>query len=251
MMKENKSIQNIFDNETFFEEYKTLRERDSNLNDLLEQPAMSKLTPDLSGKSVLDLGCGYGHNCMEFVNKGATKVVGIDISQKMLKIARTESADPKIEYINMSMTDIKSLNQKFDFIYSSLAFHYIEDFDCFAKDMFDALNTGGYLLFSQEYPIVTATIGGRGCFNRDEKGNKISYTFSNYNQPGERKITWFVDGVIKYHRTLGNIITSLAKAGFIIDTVVEPVPEKWALEKFPNLAKEWLKPNFLIVEARK
>ena len=111
MLKANQSIQNIFDNETFFEEYKALRERDDNLNDLLEQPAMVKLLPDLSGKSVLDLGCGYGHNCLDFVNKGAAKVVGIDISQKMLEIAKIESKSSKIEYINMSITDVKSLNQ--------------------------------------------------------------------------------------------------------------------------------------------
>lgn len=251
MLKENQAMQNIFDNEIFFEGYKTLRERDDNFNDLLEQPAMTKLLPDLSGKSVLDLGCGYGHNCLDFVNKGAAKVVGIDISQKMLEIAKVKSKNSKIAYINMSMTDVKSLNQKFDIIYSSLAFHYVEDFGSFAKDMFSILNVGGYLLFSQEHPIVTATIDGKGHFNRDENGNKVSYTFSNYNQPGKRKITWFVDGVIKYHRTFGNIITSLAKAGFVIDTVDEPLPEEWAIKKLPTITKEWIKPNFLIIKARK
>ena len=106
-------------------------------------------------------------------------------------------------------------------------------------------------MFSQEHPIVTATFDGKGHFNRDENGNKVSYTFSNYNQPGKRKITWFVDGVIKYHRTLGNIITSLANAGFVIETVDEPLPEEWAIEKLPTITKEWIKPNFLIVKTRK
>lgn len=251
MLKEEQLTQNIFDNETFFEKYKALRERDDNYNDLLEQPAMAKFLPDLSGKSVLDLGCGYGHNCLDFVNRGAVRVVGIDISEKMLKIAKTESKNSKIEYINMSMTDVKSLNQKFDVIYSSLAFHYVEDFATFSKDLFSVLNEGGYLLFSQEHPIVTATFDGKGHFNCDENGNKVSYTFSNYNQPGKRKITWFVDGVIKYHRTLGNIITSLANAGFVIDTVDEPLPEEWAIEKLPTITKEQIKPNFLIIKARK
>lgn len=65
-----------------------MRESDTNYNDLLEQPAMRKLLPNLLGKSILDLGCGYGHNCIEFVEKGATKVVGIDISEKMLAVAK-------------------------------------------------------------------------------------------------------------------------------------------------------------------
>ena len=92
------SRQNIFDNETFFSGYKALRDSDCNANNLIEQPAMRKLLPDLNGKSVLDLGCGYGHNCIDFVNRGAARVVGIDISEKMLAVAKEESSHGKIEY---------------------------------------------------------------------------------------------------------------------------------------------------------
>ena len=175
------SKQNIFDNETFFEGYKNLRAGENNYNDLLEQPAMAKMLPDLTGKTVLDLGCGYGHNCIDFVERGADKVIGIDISEKMLAVAKEESAHINIEYRNMSMTDISKHDERFDFIYSSLAFHYVKDFDAFAKDMYFVLNDGGQLLFSQEHPIITATVDGAGHFNKDENGNRISYTFSNYN----------------------------------------------------------------------
>lgn len=245
------SRQNIFDNETFFDGYKKLRDNDLSYNDLLEQPAMAKMLPGLNGKSVLDLGCGYGHNCMDFVQKGASKVVGIDISEKMLSVAKTESAHEKIEYLNMSMTDISTLNKKFDFIYSSLAFHYVNDFEAFSKDMYSILNKGGQLLFSQEHPIITATLDGNGHFNKDENGNRISYTFSNYNEPGERRIHWYVDGVVKYHRTLSGVINALTKAGFIIEEICEPTPEVWAIEKLPTIVKEYIKPNFLIVKANK
>lgn len=245
------SNQNIFDNEIFFKGYKALRDNEINSNDLLEQPAMTKLLPDLNSKSVLDLGCGYGHNCIDFVYRGAKKVVGVDISEKMLSVAKSESASPEIEYLNMSMTDISKLGEKFDLIYSSLAFHYVEDFEAFAKDMFSILNDGGRLLFSQEHPIITATVDGNGHFNKDENGKRISYTFSNYNEPGERKVHWYVDGVVKYHRTFSGIMNALTKAGFIIEEVCEPVPEDWAIEKLPTIVDEYIKPTFLIVKARK
>ena len=245
------NTQNIFDNETFFEGYNALRESDCNANDLIEQPAMRKLLTDLNGKAVLDLGCGYGHNCIDFVSRGASRVVGIDISEKMLSVAKEESAHEKISYLNMSMTDIAKLGEKFDFIYSSLAFHYVEDFDAFAKDMYSVLNDGGRLLFSQEHPIITSTVDGKGHFNKDENGDRISYTFSNYNEPGKRRIHWYVDGVEKYHRTFSGVINALAKAGFIIEEICEPVPEDWAVKKLPTMVKEYIKPNFLIVKARK
>ncbi len=245
------SNQNIYDNDTFFEGYKALRAGETNYNDLLEQPAMAKMLPNLTEKSVLDLGCGYGHNCIAFVHRGAKRVVGVDISEKMLEVAKSESADEKIKYVNMSMTDIAKLDETFDFIYSSLAFHYIKDFDAFAKEMYSVLNIGGQLLFSQEHPIITATVNGEGHFNKNLKGERVSYTFSNYNEPGERKVRWYVDGVIKYHRTFSDVINALAKAGFVIEEVSEPTPEDWAVEKLPTIVKEYIKPNFLIVKARK
>lgn len=245
------SNQNIYDNEIFFAGYKALRDNELSYNDLLEQPAMAKMLPDMKCKSVLDLGCGYGHNCIDFVHRGASRVVGVDISEKMLEVAKSESSDKKIQYINMSMTDIDKLNEKFDFIYSSLAFHYVEDFDEFAQKMFSVLNSGGELLFSQEHPIITATVDGNGHFNKDENGKRVSYTFSNYNETGERKIHWYVDGVIKYHRTFSNVINALTKTGFVIEEICEPVPEDWAIKKLPTAVKEYIKPNFLIVKARK
>lgn len=244
--------QNIFDNDTFFRGYKELRKDDANYNIQLEQPAMRKLLPDVKGKFVLDLGCGYGCNCLDFIKRGAKGVIGIDISEKMLEIATAESSDDRIQYIRMSMTDISKLNQKFDLVYSSLAFHYVENFDKLAKDIYLLLNEDGYLLFSQEHPLITATFGGLQHYNKDSDGHYTSYTFSNYGQPGERITSWFVDDVRKYHRRFSDIITGLSRAGFIIDTVCEPIPEQSATEKIPNIfIKEQIKPTFLIVKAKK
>lgn len=246
------SNQNIYDNEIFFNQYKKLRESDVNYNDLLEQPAMEKLIPDISEKAVLDLGCGYGINCINFIKKGAKKVVGIDISKKMLEIANEKYSDEKIKYVKMDMNDIQSLNEKYDLIYSSLAFHYIEDFNKFTKVLYSMLNNDGYLLFSQEHPFVTATFDGKQHYNNDNNGDFVSYTFSNYGQPGKRETFWFVDGVVKYHRRFSDIITSLSNAGFIIDTVLEPLPDQSAIKKIPSiLIKEQIKPTFLIIKAIK
>ena len=245
------SNQNIYDNQAFFNGYFALRGRDDCYNNLLEQPAIAELLRNLNGKTGLDLGCGYGHNCIDFVRRGAKRIVGLDISGKMLAVARRESCDDKVEYINRSMTEIAQLNEKFDFVYSSLAFHYIEDFTKLIHDIYAVLHAGGWLLYSQEHPIVTATRNGEGHFNRDAYGNPVSYTFSNYNQGGKREFHWFIDGVVNYHRPMGELLTTIAKAGFMIEEVVEPVPKAWAVEKLPSLTKEFLNPNFLIIKAKK
>lgn len=78
-------LQNIYDNQDFFDGYKKLRDNPYSANNLEEKPALFYLAPDLQGKAVLDLGCGYGENCAEFKALGATIVLGVDISEKMLE----------------------------------------------------------------------------------------------------------------------------------------------------------------------
>ncbi len=111
-------------NEIFFNGYSKIRENESNANNIFEKPALFSLLPTLNNKTVLDLGCGYGEHCIHFVKKGAKRVVGIDISQKMLAIAKAENAHQNISYLNMPMEDIGELQERFDIVVSSLAFHY-------------------------------------------------------------------------------------------------------------------------------
>ena len=93
--------QNIYDDEIFFEGYKKIRDNKINANNLFEIPTLFSMLPDLKNKRILDLGCGFGEHCKRFIECGAKKVVGIDISEKMLEVARNENSDPNIIYINM------------------------------------------------------------------------------------------------------------------------------------------------------
>src|SRR5437868_2138312 len=68
-------------------------------NEFLEMPATLALIPkDLTGKMVLDAGCGSGIYAREMARRGAT-VIGIDISDTMIEIANSETpADLNITY---------------------------------------------------------------------------------------------------------------------------------------------------------
>ena len=94
------SNQNIYDNQIFFDGYKKLRSNPSAANDIVEKPALFSLSPNLQNKSILDIGCGYGENCVEFIKMGASSVTGLDISVKMLEVAENENTSPNIKYIN-------------------------------------------------------------------------------------------------------------------------------------------------------
>ena len=244
------SQQNIYDNETFFEGYKKIRENKINANNLFEIPALFSMMPNLNDKIILDLGCGFGEHCKRFVESGAKKVIGIDISEKMLEIAKIENADSKITYINMPMEDISKLNEKFDVVVSSLAFHYVEDFSGVVKNIYDLLNEKGIFLFSQENPLCTCFSGGNR-WTKDENGNKLYINLSNYGVEGERESTWFVDNVKKYHRTFSSIINTLIETGFTVEKMVEPLPTAELLEKYPDYKDLFHKPDFLLIRVRK
>ena len=141
--------QNIFDNDTFFKEYMDLRFHKKNLNDLIEQPQMKRLLPEIKNKTILDIGCGFGHNCLSFAKAGARHVTGIDISVKMLEIAHKSFSHPVIDYLLMNMDELHTLQETYDLVYSSLAFHYAEDFTALIHNIYELLNPGGILLFSQ------------------------------------------------------------------------------------------------------
>ena len=242
--------QNIYDNEAFFKGYSGIRDNVNNANNLFEKPALFSLLPDLADKTVLDLGCGFGENCMRYVDKGAKRVVGVDISKKMLAVAEAENAHENIEYINTPMEDIGEIRERFDVVVSSLAIQYVEDFRGLIANIYRLLNDGGVLAFSQEHPINTCfSTGSRWTY--DEKGNKLFANLANYSVDGVRESTWFVDGVKKYHRTLSSIINTLIGEGFRIEKVIEPVPTLEMLKEHPEYDDLLIKPDFLVVRARK
>ena len=77
--------QNIYDDEIFFSGYKKLRTNENNANNLFETPALFSLLANLEGKVILDLGCGYGDHCTEFIHQGLPKLLVWIFPQKCLQ----------------------------------------------------------------------------------------------------------------------------------------------------------------------
>ena len=244
------SKQNIYDNEIFFDGYQKIRKNKVNANILFEKPALFSLLPDLKDKKILDLGCGYGENCKKFIEMGAAKVTGIDISKKMLEIARNENSDTNIEYLNIPIEDIAGLTEKYDVIVSSLALHYIQDFDGLCKNVYNLLSEKGIFVFSQENPLNTCFSTGER-WSRDSNGKKLYANISNYSVDGKRCSKWFVDDVIKYHRTFSSIINTLIDSGFTIKKLLEPYPTEEIIKEYPDYKDNTHKPDFLLVRVEK
>ncbi|MDC9621115.1 class I SAM-dependent methyltransferase [Xenorhabdus sp. XENO-7] len=89
---------------------------------------------DVSGKSVLDVACGYGYFGRELRKRGASKVVGVDISEAMIEHARekSEQHNDDIEFHVQDVCHMESLG-KFDIIVAAWLFNYAESIDDLEK----------------------------------------------------------------------------------------------------------------------
>ncbi|HDU8582599.1 TPA: methyltransferase domain-containing protein [Morganella morganii] len=216
---------NVYDDPVFFENYRRLRQNDTGLNGILEIPALRALLPCLKHKQVLDLGSGFGDFARYARQNGAASVTGIELSEKMLTEAQKLTNDQHICYLHGSMTCLPAELKNFDIIVSSLAIHYIADFTALANDIYTRLQPGGYFVFSVEHPMCTAF---SSSYQKDEHGRFVCMPVDNYQDESRRLTHWFVDDVVKYHRTVQSYVTALLDAGFELRALQEPkIPQKW------------------------
>lgn len=238
--------QNIYDTPEFFEGYSQLPRSVEGLAGAPEWPALRALLPDLNGKSVVDLGCGYGWFARWAVEHGAQHVLGLDVSEKMLQRAVADGEEPRISYRLADLEQLQLPSAAFDLAYSSLAFHYILDLPGLLRTLHDALAPAGKLVFSIEHPIFMASLHPDWVV--DEQGRKF-WPVDHYQVEGPRRTNWLADGVIKQHRTLGTLLNLLIASGFTLDYVNEWGPSAQDLQDRPGLADEVHRPMMLIVAA--
>jgi ubiquinone/menaquinone biosynthesis C-methylase UbiE len=240
--------QNIYDDQEFFEGYSRLPRSVEGLDGAPEWPALGALLPDLRGLAVLDLGCGFGWFCRWARQNGAARVLGIDVSERMLARSRATTEDPAITYSKADMEHVELPRASFDLVYSSLSFHYIEHLNRLMSEVYRALVPGGSLVFSVEHPIYTAP--AEPTWSVDAAGRK-TWPIDGYLAEGPRSTDWLARGVIKQHRTVGTYLNMLLRLGFAISHVEEWGPTDEQIASRPSLADERQRPPFLLVAARR
>ncbi|MDL2363630.1 MAG: class I SAM-dependent methyltransferase [Patescibacteria group bacterium] len=230
---------------------------DSIYHSLYEKPAMYGLLPDLQDKSVVSLGCGSGEDCEFLRSCGASKVVGIDISESMIGFAK--NSYPECDFAVMDMENLAFENESFDFAYSSLAVHYIEDWTKLFADTHRVLKPGGSFLFSCNHPVYSALETSRN--DDDMKVRELSRTLDKKtdsativgNYTKRRPVTLDTGmAVTTWHKSIGEITHEATSAGFVITDILEPQPlpamEKVAPKDYETLTKI---PNFIVFKLQK
>jgi tRNA (mo5U34)-methyltransferase len=90
---------------------------------------------DLSGATVLDIGCNGGFYCIEMKRRGAARVVGVDVDDRYLNQARfaAETLGLDIEFAKLSVYDIDQLPGQYDYVFFLGVFYHLR-YPLFALD---------------------------------------------------------------------------------------------------------------------
>ncbi len=240
--------QNIYDDDAFLKGYCQLPRSVHGLDGAPEWASMQALLPPMDGLSVLDLGCGFGWFSRWAAEAGAGHVLGLDVSRNMLARAKAQTSSSAVEYELADLENLDLSGRAFDLAYSSLAFHYVADFDRLARTIHQGLKPGGSLVFSIEHPINTAPSAPGWTTNGNDRA---IWPLDGYFREGLRRNHWFVDGVEKYHRTLGTTFSALIAAGFDVDHLEEWRPSDAQMAAHPEWEQELDRPMFLLMRARR
>lgn len=232
---------NQYDDPLFFEEYARMSRSRFGLEGAGEWHQLEPMFPDLTGRRVLDLGCGYGWHCRYAAEQGAASVLGIDQSSSMIGEAVRRNPADCIEYRVCGIQEFDYPEECFDLVLSNLVLHYIEDLEEVYRLVRRTLRPGGTFLLNIEHPTFTAGVNQQ--FSADG-----FWPVDRYYYPGERTTDFLGHEVKKYHHTLTQILNGLLRNGFVLEAVEEAMPpEQWRAQ----MPDEMRRPMMLLVRAGK
>lgn len=175
-----------------------------------------KFIGDVRGKSILDVACGDGYYCRPLKLLGAADVVGVDISQEMILLARSEEGR---DHLGIRYECADAINMpvfgRFDIVLGSFLLHYSktkEELAAMCRNIYSNLKDGGRFLGvndSPDEPLQHDRRFGitRVCDGPIKDGSIIRVTL--YNDKDQTACVFN-----NYHWTKKTYEDALAAAGF-------------------------------------
>jgi tRNA (mo5U34)-methyltransferase len=175
---------------------------------------------DLSGKTVLDIGCNGGFYSIEMKRRGAERVLGIDHDEQYLEQARfaADVLELDIEFRQMSVYEVPRLREKFDVVLFMGVFYHLR-YPLLALDLlrqhvvrdrlvFQAMlrGSGSCPTILEDYPFSEHAVFDKPGY---PKMHFVEHSYS------DDPTNWWIP-----NRACAEAV--LRSAGFIVENVPEP-----------------------------
>lgn len=201
-----------------------------------------KLLGRLEGRRILELGCGGGPNSVAMAKQGA-KVIAIDSSAEQLGHARRlgEREEVTVELHQGDLADLAFVRaDTVDIVVSVYALGMIADLDRVFRQVHRVLRPDGPFVVSLPHPAWRASDGSDPPAIRRSYWDRAAMAWTDAGETGA-----------DHPVTIAGLFTSLTRANFRVDTIVEPAPPaNGTRSRWWQPGMQWL-PSTLIVRARK
>lgn len=228
------------------------REKKLIQSDFLLRPHIYKLTDDLKGKVVADLGAGEGYVSKEILKRGAKKVIAVEKSNKMIKESMNDS--PEINWFKGDVSRLKIIkNQSVDIALSIMVYPHLNKKQMYLanKEVFRILKKGGVFILGIPHPLMFVSLP-------KTKWYKIYDKDINYWNLKKVELSLFsgkndeFGPFHAYNHTLSSTINSLTNNNLQIVELLEPKPNKKDLEIYSEMwGEESKKPFYLLIKCIK
>jgi ubiquinone/menaquinone biosynthesis C-methylase UbiE len=211
-------------------------------------PNLLDLVGDVEGQHVCDIACGQGLASRALRHRGA-EVVGIDISEAILKLARRYESEEPLG-INYLLDDAQTLASQreasFDGITCCMGLINIPDLAACVRSVHRVLKPGGWFVFCITHPCFEAPFSE--WLDEDERKGRLiqSYFDEGYWQKSDPEMLRGKVG--DWHRPVSTYINTLIDSGLNLERVVEPHITGQIAELHPERASI---PNLMMVRACK
>lgn len=221
----------------------------------IEWPSIQDFLPELRGKSILDFGCGTGIFTFLLEKYYPSEIIGIDLSEEMLKIAvaKKEAKKSSAQFLLGDASKLANFSDKtFDLVFSSTTTHYIANLDDLFENIKRVLKGNGTCVLSIIHPVYSALypIEHGDMFPSDDEWvvryldkRKRAYIqpWIEYNDSFENQLSR------SYHHTMGDYINAILKSGLKIHEIKEPMPpEVWKTTAFGRYDNYIETPTYMI-----
>jgi ubiquinone/menaquinone biosynthesis C-methylase UbiE len=217
-------------------------------------PSLLDLLGEIEGRAVLDVGCGNGHLSRQLatISGRNVRVLGIDASAAMIRIARERSRD-FVDCLTFEQADAGDLADvpadSFDVALCNMALMDIQDYGQAISEVARTLEPGGAFLFSILHPCFFTPLSG---WLLNESQEVVGWRVDGYHSRlvGRQAVkSRMVSQTYYFHRTLEDYSSALRDNGFVITDIREPVPPDECIEMRPARRHQLRRGGFLVVRS--
>jgi SAM-dependent methyltransferase len=213
------------------------------------------LIQNLSGKRVLEFGCGSGHTLSYlWENKNASELWGLDFSEEQIRFSK-ELLDGKnipVKLFLASMDENPGIPENyFDLVVSIYSLGWTPNLSRTLELIYSYLKPGGIFIFSWEHPVFQS-------LRYEASAGKYIFANSYLDEGPVLHSSWKSVEIVINHRKLSTYLNAIVQSGLILEQVIESEPniasareQDFDPAKWYSIPRAQMMPTTFIVKAYK